>query len=78
MSIEFILFQNERIFSKKLSSSSNIIILKGDRNRTERAKLSSADPNTAELHDQFYRDHKLLLVLFRVLAVMPVTRSSPG
>lgn len=44
----------------------------------ERAKLSSADHNTRELHDQFYRDHKLLLVLFRVLAVMPITRSLPG
>lgn len=27
---------------------------------------------------QFYRDHKLLLVLFRALAVMPITRSMPG
>lgn len=27
---------------------------------------------------QFYRDHKLLLVLFRALAVMPIERSSPG
>lgn len=27
---------------------------------------------------QFYRDHKLLLILFRVLAVMPIERSSPG
>lgn len=50
----------------------------GDKNRTERAKLNSADGNIAEAHDQFYRDHKLLLILFRVLAVMPITRSSPG
>ncbi|KAL7029965.1 hypothetical protein ACKWTF_006447 [Chironomus riparius] len=27
---------------------------------------------------QFYRDHKLLLLLFQVLAVMPIERSSPG
>lgn len=27
---------------------------------------------------QFYRDHKLLLILFRALAVMPIERSSPG
>lgn len=50
----------------------------GDRKRAERYKLNSADGDTAETHDQFYRDHKLLLVLFRVLAVMPVTRSAPG
>lgn len=50
----------------------------GDRTRAERYLLNSADGDTAEKHDQFYRDHKLLLVLFRVLAVMPITRSSPG
>lgn len=50
----------------------------GDKRWAERAQLSSADANTAEDHDQFYRDHKLLLVLFRVLGVMPVTRSQPG
>lgn len=46
--------------------------------RLQRARLSSIDGDTAEEHDQFYRDHKLLLVLFRALAVMPITRSSPG
>lgn len=50
----------------------------GDKKRAERAQLNSADGDTGEFHDQFYRDHKLLLVLFRVLAVMPITRSSPG
>ncbi|XP_045517200.1 gustatory and odorant receptor 22-like isoform X3 [Pieris brassicae] len=40
--------------------------------------LSSQDSDTCEIHDQFYRDHKLLLVLFRALAVMPITRSRPG
>ncbi|XP_031624857.1 gustatory and odorant receptor 22-like [Contarinia nasturtii] len=49
-----------------------------DKKRAERAQLNSADGDTAEINDQFYRDHKLLLVLFRVLAVMPITRSSPG
>lgn len=50
----------------------------GDKRRAERAQLNSADGVTGETHDQFYRDHKLLLVLFRALAVMPITRSSPG
>lgn len=50
----------------------------GDKKRAERAQLNSADGDTAEFHDQFYRDHKLLLVLFRALAVMPITRSAPG
>ncbi|CRL04902.1 CLUMA_CG017953, isoform A [Clunio marinus] len=43
-----------------------------------RETLQSRHGPTAEIHDQFYRDHKLLLVLFRVLAVMPIERSSPG
>ena len=46
--------------------------------RAVRAQLNSADGDTCETHDQFYRDHKLLLVLFRGLAVMPITRSVPG
>lgn len=50
----------------------------GDKKRAERKQLNSADGDTGEHHDQFYRDHKLLLVLFRALAVMPITRSSPG
>lgn len=53
-----------------------------DRNREilkiQRAKLQSANGDTVETYDQFYRDHKLLLVLFRVLAVMPITRDQPG
>ncbi|CAB3221809.1 unnamed protein product [Arctia plantaginis] len=44
----------------------------------QRDMLSSQDGDTCEIHDQFYRDHKLLLVLFRALAVMPITRSRPG
>ncbi|KOB68790.1 Gustatory receptor [Operophtera brumata] len=43
----------------------------------QRDMLSSQDGDTCEVHDQFYRDHKLLLVLFRALAVMPITRSRP-
>lgn len=50
----------------------------GDKKRVERAQLNSIDGIIEETHDQFYRDHKLLLVLFRALAVMPITRSSPG
>ncbi|XP_069969040.1 gustatory and odorant receptor 22-like [Bactrocera oleae] len=38
----------------------------------------STENETIERYDQFYRDHKLLLVLFRVLAVMPIERSIPG
>lgn len=53
-------------------------LLPGDKERAERGQLNSADGPTGEIHDQFYRDHKLLLVLFRVLAVMPIERSSPG
>lgn len=53
-----------------------------DRNREilkmQRAKLKSSNGDTLEDYDQFYRDHKLLLVLFRVLAVMPITRDQPG
>ncbi|XP_039753355.1 gustatory and odorant receptor 22-like [Pararge aegeria] len=49
-----------------------------DYEREQRNLLSSQDGDTCEMHDQFYRDHKLLLVLFRALAVMPITRSRPG
>ncbi|GBP22349.1 Gustatory and odorant receptor 22 [Eumeta japonica] len=49
-----------------------------DYEQEARDKLSSQDGDTCETHDQFYRDHKLLLVLFRALAVMPITRSRPG
>ncbi|XP_073954947.1 gustatory and odorant receptor 22-like [Choristoneura fumiferana] len=49
-----------------------------DYEQEQRDMLSSQDGDTCETHDQFYRDHKLLLVLFRALAVMPITRSRPG
>lgn len=54
------------------------LLLEREKERVMRAQLNSQDGNTAEIHDQFYRDHKLLLVLFRLLAVMPITRSAPG
>ncbi|XP_059050069.1 gustatory and odorant receptor 22-like isoform X2 [Achroia grisella] len=49
-----------------------------DYEQEQRDQLSSQDGDTCEIHDQFYRDHKLLLVLFRALAVMPIIRSGPG
>ncbi|XP_049873333.1 gustatory and odorant receptor 22-like [Pectinophora gossypiella] len=49
-----------------------------DYEQEQRDLLCSQDGDTCEIHDQFYRDHKLLLVLFRALAVMPITRSGPG
>ncbi|KAK9875994.1 hypothetical protein WA026_011095 [Henosepilachna vigintioctopunctata] len=42
----------------------------------KRSKLDSNDVTILEEHDQFYRDHKLLLTLFRGLAVMPVQRKT--
>lgn len=53
-------------------------MIQREKERAIRAQLNSSDGDTAEIHDQFYRDHKLLLILFRVLAVMPIVRSSPG
>lgn len=66
------------IFCLALFRISFYSLFQGDKKRAERAQLVSADGDTGEFHDQFYRDHKLLLVLFRALAVMPITRSSPG
>lgn len=45
---------------------------------TERKKLKSADGRTLDKHDQFYRDHKLLLVLFVIMGVMPIQRGEIG
>lgn len=53
-------------------------LVEREKDRINRSQLNSADGNTREIHDQFYRDHKLLLILFRVLAVMPIIRSAPG
>ncbi|CAD7084266.1 unnamed protein product [Hermetia illucens] len=49
-----------------------------DSERFMRAQLKSRHGETVEKYDQFYRDHKLLLKLFQLLAVMPITRSGPG
>lgn len=46
------------------------------RDIADRSTLSSADGNVLEQHDQFWRDHKLLLKLFIFLGVMPVTRET--
>nr|AVH87320.1 gustatory receptor 5 [Holotrichia parallela] len=45
---------------------------------SKRSQLSSADGNILDQHDQFYRDHKLLLKLFQVLGVMPIQRGQIG
>ncbi|XP_056636707.1 gustatory and odorant receptor 22-like [Diorhabda sublineata] len=44
----------------------------------QRSKLDSSDGQTIDDHDQFYKDHKLLLTLFRILAVMPIQRGKIG
>lgn len=56
--------------SKKIRSSARA------KDISDRSKLSSADPNVLEEHDQFWKDHKLLLQLFIFLGVMPVTRKT--
>ncbi|GJQ65703.1 hypothetical protein Trydic_g7787 [Trypoxylus dichotomus] len=45
---------------------------------TKRSMLDSGDGNILDNHDQFYRDHKLLLKLFQVLGVMPIQRGQVG
>lgn len=64
--------------SKLNNQSLDPELIQREKERVIRAQLNSSDGNIAEKHDQFYRDHKLLLILFRALAVMPITRSSPG
>lgn len=64
--------------SRNLKGLNDPVLIEREKERIARAHLNSQDGDTAEQHDQFYRDHKLLLVLFRVLAVMPILRSSPG
>ncbi|NP_001161916.1 gustatory receptor 2 [Tribolium castaneum] len=44
----------------------------------KRSELDSKDGHVIDEHDQFFRDHKLLLVLFRVLGVMPIQRGEIG
>ncbi|XP_059621633.1 gustatory and odorant receptor 22-like [Phlebotomus argentipes] len=64
--------------SKKITGSMDPVLLQREKDRNVRAQLNSANGDAVEIHDQFYRDHKLLLVLFRVMAVMPIERSQPG
>ncbi|XP_031341556.1 gustatory and odorant receptor 22-like isoform X2 [Photinus pyralis] len=44
----------------------------------KRSLLKSSDGQTLDDHDQFYRDHKLLLKLFQVLGAMPIQRGEIG
>ncbi|KAF5308870.1 hypothetical protein FQR65_LT00570 [Abscondita terminalis] len=44
----------------------------------KRSMLKSSDGRTLDDHDQFYRDHKLLLKLFQVLGAMPIQRGEIG
>ncbi|XP_037929999.1 gustatory and odorant receptor 22-like [Teleopsis dalmanni] len=53
-------------------------LLERNRNRDTRNQLKSSNGTTADIYDQFYRDHQLLLKLFVILGVMPVVRSAPG
>lgn len=64
--------------SRNIKGLSDPISIQREKERIARAQLNSQDGYTAEIHDQFYRDHKLLLVLFRGLAVMPILRTGPG
>ncbi|KAG5684235.1 hypothetical protein PVAND_013473 [Polypedilum vanderplanki] len=67
---------NYSLSEKTLAEHANLA--KRENERKERDALRSGHGPTAEIHDQFYRDHKYLLFLFQLLAVMPVERSSPG
>ncbi|KAF5285309.1 hypothetical protein FQA39_LY04408 [Lamprigera yunnana] len=44
----------------------------------KRSLLKSSNGQTLDDHDQFYRDHKLLLKLFQVLGAMPIQRGEVG
>ncbi|XP_072397576.1 gustatory and odorant receptor 22-like [Diabrotica undecimpunctata] len=44
----------------------------------KRQELDSSDGQVIDDHDQFYRDHKLILLLFRMLGVMPIERGEIG
>lgn len=63
---------------KSVHNAMDPTLIQREKERAIRSQLNSADGNTAEIHDQFYRDHKLLITLFQTLAVMPITRSAPG
>lgn len=63
---------------KSVHNAMDPTLIQREKERAIRSQLNSAHGDTAEIHDQFYRDHKLLITLFQTLAVMPITRSSPG
>ncbi|XP_060521313.1 gustatory and odorant receptor 22-like [Cylas formicarius] len=67
------------LYGEKLHIS-NVISLRSPRYQdiTKRMALDENDGRIIDKHDQFYRDHKLLLTLFRVLGVMPVQRGQIG
>ncbi|KAH1015695.1 hypothetical protein HUJ04_007039, partial [Dendroctonus ponderosae] len=48
------------------------------RDIAKRFKLDENDGRNIDDHDQFYRDHKLLLILFKWMGVMPVERGEIG
>lgn len=57
---------------KELKSSARAMAIE------DRSQLDSSDGHVIDEHDQFYRDHKLLLKLFQVLGVMPIQRGEIG
>lgn len=63
---------------KSVHNAMDPTLIQREKERAIRSQLNSANGVTAEIHDQFYRDHKLLITLFQTLAVMPITRSAPG
>lgn len=63
---------------KSVHNAMDPMLIQREKERAVRSQLNSANGVTAEIHDQFYRDHKLLIKLFQTLAVMPITRSAPG
>ncbi|KAJ6638597.1 Gustatory and odorant receptor 22, partial [Pseudolycoriella hygida] len=63
---------------KSVHNAMDPTLIQREKERAIRSQLNSANGATAEIHDQFYRDHKLLITLFQTLAVMPITRSAPG
>lgn len=63
---------------KSVHNAMDPTLIQREKERAIRSQLNSANGDTAEIHDQFYRDHKLLIKLFQTLAVMPITRSAPG
>lgn len=68
--------EKERILRNQLNSSDGVAVDLHD--QVSDFIINQRPTTSTELLFQFYRDHKLLLILFRVLAVMPIERSAPG